>query len=304
MIHRLIAIALLSTLATIAATAKEFEYEKESGVVFHAPNGNELRMDYWQPTLAEDERRPAVLLIHGGAWIAGSRRQMGWYGRHLAENGYFAASTEYRLLPKTGFPSCLYDVKESLRWLRRNADRFNIDPDRIAVMGESAGAHLAGMIANTDPEDGLEGPFGKESERTDVQAAIIVYGAVDLRPYAEMAKRDGFYFGKNIVRMLDRFVTMEQPNVDQPYHRASPIIYIDADTPPTIMFHGTNDSLVPIDHARNYFDALSEAGVAARLVEFEGQNHGFDHVRWGLRRALFEDILIFLEQHLDAKGVE
>ena len=283
--------------AALGVIAEDYDYDKESKVLFLKAGEETLHLDYWQPELKSGERSPAVVMIHGGAWIAGSRKQMFWYGKHFAENGYFAVSAEYRMLPDHGFPKCVYDVKEAVRWVRRNADKFNIDPDRIAVMGSSAGGHLSAFVANTSPEDGFEGP-GDDGTPTDVSVAVLIYPAVDLRPYEGMADREGFYLGKNAAKMLDRFVTQDQKDVENPYVRASPITYIDEDTPPTIIFSGTGDSLVPIEHVRAYFDALSEAGIAARLVEFEGQQHGFDHIRWGKRRQLFEDILIFLEQHL------
>lgn len=296
-------VLVMAAMLLTSVGAEDYDFTRTKAVTFASPGEETLRLDYWLPERASDAPGPAVILVHGGAWIAGSRKQMSWYGEHLAEAGYFVATVEYRMLPDHGFPSCLYDVKEAVRWVRRHADEFNIDPDRIAIMGSSAGGHLAALVANTDPGDGLEGP-DDSGIRTDVAAAALIYPAVDLRPYEGMAEREGFYFGKRAAKMLSEFVTREQPDVDHPYVRASPITYIDSNTPPTIIFNGTGDGLVPIEHVRAYFDALAEAGVPARLIEFEGQGHGFDHVRWGMRRDLFEDVLSFFETHLAGDAVE
>ena len=96
---------------------------------------------------------PGVVLIHGGAWLFGTRYQLHWYGSRLARAGYVAASINYRMLPMYPFPYCIHDCKAAVRWLRLHADEYGIDPERIAAFGNSAGGHLAGLLATTRPRD-------------------------------------------------------------------------------------------------------------------------------------------------------
>ncbi|MCX5757482.1 MAG: alpha/beta hydrolase, partial [Candidatus Hydrogenedentes bacterium] len=101
--------------------------------------------------------RPAVLLIHGGCWLFGTRHQLHWYTRHFAEQGYVVAAIQYRMMPKYRLPDCVEDCKAAVRWLRLHAAEYNIDPDRIVALGNSAGGHLAAMLGVTSPDDGFDG---------------------------------------------------------------------------------------------------------------------------------------------------
>src|SRR5207253_5788055 len=124
------------------------------------PDGQHLQVNLARPKEASG-RSPAVLCIHGGGFRAGKRE--GWDARcqQLAEHGYVAATVTYRLAPKYQFPAAVHDVKAAVRWLRANADKYKIDPQRIGVVGDSAGGHLAqflGVTADVKEFEGEENP--------------------------------------------------------------------------------------------------------------------------------------------------
>src|SRR4051812_16305493 len=133
--------------------------------------------------LARPERGgpyPAVLLLHDGGWIDGSRKQFEQTLRTLAARGYVAVAADYRLAPQDRFPAPLEDCKAAVRWLRANAADHAIDPARVGVVGFAAGGHLACLLGVTVPEDGLEGAGGNPDQSSRVQAVVSFFGPTDL----------------------------------------------------------------------------------------------------------------------------
>ncbi len=134
--------------------------------VSYLPEGRQEKADLYLPKLEKGQRAPAVLMIHGGGWSGGDKRAGREIniGTNLALKGFVAMSIDYALSRNGSvtWPQNLHDCKTAVRWLRKNADRLQIDPDRIGVIGGSAGGHLAAMVAVTGPKDGLDpaGPYG------------------------------------------------------------------------------------------------------------------------------------------------
>ncbi|MEI9960834.1 MAG: alpha/beta hydrolase [Limisphaerales bacterium] len=136
------------------------DVQVERNVDFLGAGRSEKADLYFPQIIPANTRLPAVVMIHGGGWNDGKRggqREIN-IGTTLARNGYIAMSVDYKLsyAKYAVWPTNLYDCKNAVRWLRKNADRLQIDPDRIGVIGGSAGGHLASMIALTGPADGLE----------------------------------------------------------------------------------------------------------------------------------------------------
>src|SRR5438309_7052826 len=113
----------------------------QADVVFATGGGRDLRCDVYSPTGGGDH--PAILLLHGGAWRAGTRSMVEAFGRRLAEAGFVAVASEYRLTPEAAWPAQIHDVKAAIRWMRASAGDLGIDPARLAILGRSAGGHLA-----------------------------------------------------------------------------------------------------------------------------------------------------------------
>ncbi|HET6794622.1 MAG TPA: alpha/beta hydrolase [Acidimicrobiales bacterium] len=256
----------------------------EEGVVVGSGGGRPLRADVFHPPGLE-EPAPGVLLIHGGGWRSGDRSQLRGYGILLGRAGYVCVACEYRLVDESPWPAQIHDVKAALRWMRANADELHLDPDRVAVEGNSAGAHLALLSAGTAGLAELEGDGGNAGESTAVQAAI------------------GFYtptlFGHRTIGRgaLPLLALVQADGSDEVARLASPLSHVGPDYPPTLLIHGAGDELVPLAASQVMHEALTEAGAPVELHVYAGQPHGFDaDPVYGRRCA--DDMLFFLERYL------
>ena len=222
----------------------------------YLPEDRKEKADIYSPAAnPTGQRHAAVLLMHGGGFNDGDKAK----GREvqmaveLAKHGYVCMSINYKLWNKgiksPTWPRSLLDAKTAVRWLRTNAERLKIDPERIAAFGNSAGGNLAAMLATTTPADGLEpdAPFAGVS--TQVSCAIDFYGALDLGNYHDM-------------QMFQQTRT-ENPEV---YRKASPLTYVRAGGAPLLIVHGTADETVPVSQAKTMAAALVKAGAEHQLV--------------------------------------
>lgn len=241
---------------------------------------------------------PAVVLFHGGAWRYGHRSDLSRprYGEDgqpapsviegVAARGYVVASVSYRLAPKHPFPAQLDDARAAVRSLRRHAKTYNLDPERVAAGGFSAGGHIALLLALTDPP--AEADPAAPSAR--VQAVVSYFGPTDLSRYAATPGLEDAY----MVPWLGKGVKTD-PGV---YRRASPVEHVSADDPPVLLLHGTADVIVPVVHAERLLDKLRAARVTADLLKVPGEGHGwFGPAEAKTTRAAVE----FLDKHLKGK---
>ncbi len=249
------------------------DIEVMRGRQFAEVGGKRLCLDIFRPRVP-GELRPALLQIHGGAWVIGFKEYQGIpLLTHMASNGWVGFNVDYRLSPTATFPEHLVDVKRALMWIREHAEELGVDPDFIAVTGGSAGAHLAALVALTagDPEY----QPGFEAADTRVQAAVTFYGVYDLtnRLGSRIGARAKSYQG-----MLERLV-MKRRFAEAPdlFARASPIDRIHADAPPFLVVHGSRDTMTPVEDARHFVDTLRKvANGPALYIEMQGAEHAFD----------------------------
>ena len=235
----------------------------EEDVVFGVGGGRDLQCDVYTPP-GRPERAPAVLLLHGGGWRNGDRKQLRGYGILLGRDGYLCVCSEYRLVGEAAWPAQIHDVKAALRWMRANSQRLGLDPTKIAVQGNSAGAHLALVAAGTPNISEFEGEGGNEGVASHVAAAISIYGPTDFTETV-LSERVGDLMGSD--RSAERL------------RAASPITYVDGSFPPTLLIQGTDDKIVPAGHSTRMNDALHNAGVPVELHLYAGQPHAFDGER-------------------------
>lgn len=241
--------------------------------------------------LKEGEKRACVVCIHGGGWAAGKRQDLDELTRQLAAQGFVAATVSYRFAPKDRFPAQIIDCAEAVRFLRKNADRFGIDPDRIGAVGFSAGAHLAMLLGVGDTGDGLgiEGGLSTRwnAEPTSsgkVNAVVAFFGPTRL---------DAAGLPAQSVEILDKLVGTEDGKAER-LRAASPVTYVNKGDAPMLLFQGTADPLVPASQASLMADALGKAGVRGRVELIAGAGHG-----WGgedLARTLKETVEFFKEE--------
>lgn len=267
----------------------------DEDVVFGRGGDRDLTCDVFTPPDAPDSpdagkapNRPAILLLHGGSWRNGDKSQLKYYGIQLARFGYLCVCSEYRLSGEAVWPAQLHDAKAALRWIRGNATRLGVDADRIAVSGNSAGAHLALMLAATPDTPGLEGDGGNEDAQSHCAAAIAIYPPTLLRttepdddsPVAAL-------FGGRV----------DEETADT----ASPLTYAHRGFPPTMLVHGTADQVVPVAASLQMYEALSEAGAAVEMHIFHGQEHAFD-TNVDFARQIVDLTALFFERTLLTTG--
>jgi len=253
-------------------------------VEFGRAGGRRLYLDVFEPSAPRTPgvRRPAIVQIHGGAWILGFKeRQAMPLMRHLAANGWVVFNVDYRLSPAATWPDHLVDCKAAVAWVRDHADDWGVDPGFVAVTGGSAGGHLTAMLAIT-PGDPRYQP-GFEHADTSVQAAVPFYGVYD---WTNQSGQFGPEFRRDILEPLvvKRFVD-EAPGV---FADASPLILAEraeaADTllpvPPVLAIHGDRDTLAPVGDARAFTSVLRRVSPNPVLyVELPGTQHAFDAFR-------------------------
>ena len=243
--------------------------------------GRAERLDLYMPAIAKPGVRfPGVVIIHGGGWLAGdkgaSREQN--IGTTLARAGYVCASINYVLAApgRPTWPRNLRDCKTAVQFLRRYADRYQVDADHIGVIGGSAGGHLAATVALVGPEAGLEPtePYGGVSSR--VQAAVVMYGITDLltrkRTQPDGTPIDGALTEGGTPVMLGAGRD-ENPRL---WVEASPVSHVTAGDPPVLILHGTADVTVDYDQSVELDKKLRAAGVAGQLILIKGARHTFD----------------------------
>jgi acetyl esterase/lipase len=234
----------------------------EEGVVFGTGGGRDLKCDVFTPP-GNPQNAPGVLLVHGGAWLQGDRSQLRGYGILLGRKGYVCVASEYRLSGESLWPAQIHDTKAALRWMRANADDLGLDASRIAVSGNSAGGHLALMAGATANDPQFEGEGGNPGVPTHVAAVIAFYPPVQLK-HPEQA-------------LSQPVEALMGPNASpEALDRGSPITYAHKDFPPTLLIHGTDDALVPVDASLEMYRALRRAGGTAELHIYAGQPHAFD----------------------------
>lgn len=281
----------------VCEAAMAMDYTVKGPVIYAEPGGKRLKMTLFLPKANGDQHRPGVVLIHGGAWLFGTRRQLQWYGRRFAENGYVAAAVSYRMMPRFPFPHCAHDCKAAVRWMRIHADDYGIDCDRIAVLGNSAGGHLAALLATTRSEDGLEGDENPGASSA-VQAAVDLYGVADMSYYRRprgYIRLLGF-----TAKYIDAFVGKGCEEGENPYDAASPANYTHRDACPVLFIHGKKDHFVPYAQSVVFCEQLRRLGVPTRLITVP-YGHAFDFFHFKTRKYVFAEILEFLQIHLGAK---
>lgn len=278
MLTRCLALATLFALAACSAYGppRVAGERLHRGVVFASPGGRDLRLDLYVPP-AGARPAPVVIWIFGGSWRFGSR---GYHVnvRDLTRAGIAVASIDYRLSGEAKFPAQLADVTAALRWLETNGPCYDLDPRRIGVAGESAGGHLAALLA-----------LGAGRDR--IRAALLLYPVTDLvdigRQYAER------YDPTDIERLLGGPIEERLPAA----RAASPINLVVKNVPPTFFITGARDTLVPIRHSERLHARLRSVGGESTLLLVPDRGHWFS-----LDGPQREAVARFFRRHLKESG--
>lgn len=270
----------------------------ERDVSYLAPDRKE-KLDLYQP-----EKRPpgllspAVVIIHGGGWVGGDKGGDREFvtGTALAKAGYVCISIEYWKEARDRWPTNLQDCKNAVRWLRVNAGRLQVNPERIGVIGGSAGGHLALMVAFTPGHDELDPKPLYPGVSDSVSACVDMYGISNLLT-RQGTDESGNPNGK-LSNKTQLFPESREAAPDK-WKQASPITHIKSGCPPTLILHGSADTTVDRDQSQELAEALAAAGLESRLIMVQGANHA-----WPLKTDKFDytkDMVEFFDKQLKVK---
>ncbi|OYP34176.1 calcium sensor EFh [Rhodopirellula sp. MGV] len=240
-------------------------------VVFGTGGGRDLKMHLVLPKDSTTPR-PAYVWIHGGGWMGGTKDGGVAKVTPMVRKGFVGATIEYRLTGEAPFPAQIEDCKCAIRYLRAHAKDYNIDPDRIAVGGSSAGGHLVALLGTSGDAKDLEGSGGWQDQSSKVQAVVDFFGPTDFQLFVtargyENHNRDG----SPESRLLGGGEVLSNPDGIK---RVNPITYIDKDDPPFLIIHGTKDGTVPPNQSEALHEALDKVGVQNQLHLIDGAGHG------------------------------
>ncbi len=280
----IVVIAVVALFSSVEAAVTEVH-----DVVYRIVAGLSLALDIYLPD--SPGPHPAILFVHGGAWHTGDKRRLAPLARFFAERGYVGFSINYRLAPSYRYPAALEDLRCAVKWIRAHAVDYGVDPNRIAAVGTSAGAHLVALLATATE---TLAPCGNPGISSQVRAVIALFGPMDLLSAvgtpAEVAVED--FLGAS---------AREDPDL---WREASPITWVSADDPPFLLIHGRDDRVVPYEESVRMADALRRVGVEVRLVLIPGAGHGFiNHPDTPAARTAVSAMLDFLDDFLGSPSL-
>ncbi|HEY3900092.1 MAG TPA: alpha/beta hydrolase [Chthoniobacter sp.] len=237
----------------------------ELNITYGHPPEQELKMDVYRPKEGGD-KLPACVLVHGGAWIEGDKERFTPLAILLAQRGYVVANIEYRLGPVAKYPAAVQDCSLAVRFLRANAQRFGLDPNRIGAWGGSAGGHLVGMLAAAPTEvKFLTDDYKNTSAK--VQATVVMAGLMEV----DSEKQIENYRKQKEQSSAFKWIGKLYDEAPQLYHEASPTTYLSKETGPILFLTGSLDNPERDTPAMNKLKSL---GVPTQQVIIDGGKHG------------------------------
>ena len=238
------------------------------GLVFASPNGVDLKLNTYQPLTTG--KHPTLIIIYGGAWRTGSPSSYEQFSSYMAAQGYTAIAIDYRHAPQYKFPKQLEDVETAIEYIQTHADDLEVDLDRIAIMGRSAGGHLGTLAA-----------YKQKTIR--FKAIVNYYAPVDLADgYDDLPSPDPI----GVRTILENFIGGSPTEEPELYHQASLTTYLKADSPPSLLIYPSRDHLVQAKFGRGLYEKLKATDNPGILLEIPWAEHAFDAVFFGVSNQL------------------
>lgn len=249
-------------------------------------NGKSLQLDIYRPYNIL-KPAPMLVFIHGGGWKGGSRADYLVYLLSFAKKGYITATVSYRLLKDAPYPACAEDITDAVKWVMANGEKYGYDPKRVALIGGSAGGHLALLAAyQWKSKNAANDSAGLAEELPRIKAVVDIYGPVDLTTnYARNHPLVTNFLGHSF---------SESPEL---FSEASPISYTDKNDPATLILHGTSDNLVPLSESISLKARLDSLGVPCVYRPVPGWPHAMD-VDQRVNDYCQKEMSLFLEKYL------
>lgn len=249
-------------------------------IVYTRVGDRALHLNLTLPEGHSSKPSPAIIWVHGGGWSSGDYRMDPAAEYGLTNLGYVTGSVQYRLSQEAKYPAQIHDCKAAIRFLRANAAKYGIDPNRIGVWGGSAGGHLVALLGTTAGIAQLEGNGGNREHSSRVQAVCDLFGPTD---FSESCAKE---FLPVVATMLDELLGGPARTKRGLARLASPVEFVSKDDPPFLILHGDKDPLVPMSQSDTLYAALKRVGADAKLVKVKNAGHGF--APYGIEPSLEE----------------
>jgi acetyl esterase/lipase len=257
----------LGVLVVLLSSAQMFAADtrtpSQDARVYGEADGQTLTMDYYAPK--GSGLHPIAIIIHGGGYQRGNSKSgsEAYCADFLAPAGYAVFSINYRLAPKYPYPYMVYDVERSIRYLRHNARNWNADPNKIALVGGSAGGFLSNMVGllNAPGDPGAKDPVDRESAK--VQAVVTLFAQSSFATVP---------LNKDVHALLDPLI--QQKGEAEALREASPITYVTKNAPPFLLIQGDKDEYIPFTEDTNLQTALRKVGVRCDIIRIPNGVHG------------------------------
>ncbi len=257
-------------------------YRIHKNIKYLTVNNDDLHLDIYQSLAPKPQ--PTVIFIHGGGWVDRPREVELFFLLPYLKMGFSVVNLGYRLAAQSLAPAAVSDCRCALRWVMRNAQQYNFDPEKIVVSGFSAGGHLAMMIGMLSAAAGFDS-YCPGDEELKVAAIVNWYGVTDVKDLLEGANvRD--YALEWMGNQSDRLEIAE---------RVSPINYVHSQLPPIFTVHGDADLSVPYNHAVKFHEALNQANVPNQLLTIPGGGHG--EFGYSKNLYIYDNIESFLRKY-------
>ena len=254
--------------------AENFEVVTRTDIAFAEHDGTKLVGDLYLPRGLD--KAPTLVGVHGGGWQIGDRKFYTHWGSYLAKNGYAVFAVEYRLM-KPGFnthPGAVYDVKAAVQYVRARAGELGLDPNRIALMGDSSGAHLSALVALAGEEPAYSTEYRNDPNSSishTVKAVVGVYGVYDM-----LRQWEHDQIARPRDQITEKFLGASPITNRKVFFESSPISYATVDKNSTrfLLVHGTNDDVVDsATQSTAFLTALKQAQFVARTIVVPGAGH-------------------------------
>ncbi len=244
------------------------DIEEIKDIEYKNINGKSLQLNIYKPKNCA-KSSPILVFIHGGGWRSGQRTDYSVYTVAFAKKGYITATVSYRLLKDSPYPACAEDITDAVQWFYTHGDQYGYDPDRIALIGGSAGAHLALLAAyEWKKPHALNDTVTVPLAPHRIKAVVDIYGPIDLT--TEYARSQS---------LVTTFIAHSYQEAPELYREASPIQYLDKNDPPTMILHGTSDNLVPISQSDLLKARMDSLGVPNVYYKVPLWPHAMDVVQ-------------------------
>jgi len=244
-------------------------------IVYATYGERKVTLDLYLPKNPPKGRIPCIMTVHGGGWRNGNKNTFARFASKFAENGFAAACIGYRLIPEVKVPQCIEDAKASVRWVRANAKKYNIDPDRIGAFGGSAGAHLVAMLGTSHKAEKLEGDGGNKGVSSRVHAVVALATPADMTTFKRFA-------GNAVEKKL-----------------ISPVSYVDKDSAKFLLIHSEGDRVVPHKQSVLLKEKLTKYGVPTQLITIKGGGHAFWNGNSPTAQKTLADSITFFQETLE-----